>query len=178
VSRKVILTVVALVLVATLSGIGISCKPSKPAQFVTYTNEANEFSIDYPQGWRVEPDLSDPHIRVKICKSLWDQNVGVQVAKYWDEIGGLDSFSQSQIKAASNFEDYVPLSTEELTINGIPAIKHTYTATASPKSYKFVQIYLVKNETGWLLHFFCTGKDFDSREATFDTILNSFRLLK
>ena len=202
-SRKVILTVVALVLAATLSSIVISCKLSNLAQLVTYTNEANEFSIDYPQGWDIVTDVVGIHGACNIWEhKLATEKVGVQVARY-SEASAHDHFSTSQLNEAvgsaesfsalliktltDDYQDYAPVSTEELTVNGVPAIKHTFTGSVNIRlafgvpdtvSYKWVQVYLVQDEVGWLLHFSSPEEEFDSHEATFDIMLNSFRLLK
>ena len=179
-SKKVILTIATLVLVITLSGVGVSCKPSEPAQFLTYTDEANGFSIDYPQGWHIKHPKDPPELKVSIWSKQYGLNpVGTLVGKYeapgWD----LEGFSELRMQHLSDkSEDYAPISTEELTVNGMPAIKHTYTKTVTLTSYKSVEIYLVENGTAWILAFDCPQKSFDSYESIFDTAINSFRLLK
>ncbi len=179
-SKKVILTIATLVLVITSSGIGVSCGPSEPAQFLTYTDEADGFSIDYLQGWDIEYTEERPEIKVAIWSKKFGLNpVGILVAKYEASGYSLEGFSELQMGALPDItEDYVPISTEELTINGIPAIKHTYTETVVPTTYTSVKAYLVANGTGWILGFYCPQESFDSYKSTFDTALNSFRLLK
>ena len=100
------------------------------------------------------------------------------VAKYEAPGYSLKSFSEFQISALPDIiKDYVPTSTKELTINGMPAIKHTYTETVTPTSYTSVKVYLVENGTGWILGFNSPQKSFDSYKSTFNTALHSFRLL-
>jgi len=65
-SKKAILTIATPVLGITLSGIGVSCMSLEPSQFLTYTDEANRFSIDYPQGWYIENPKERPTIKVAI----------------------------------------------------------------------------------------------------------------
>jgi hypothetical protein len=186
-----------------LGGVGASCGPSQPTQFETYTDEASGFSIDYPQGWDVVTDVA--HVNV-LC-NIWEyklakEKTGVQVAKYSERVAASESFSASELKEAvgsansfsallmeglpDNYQDYVAVSAEELTINGIPAIKHTFTGSIKIRlafgvpdtiSYKWVQVYLVENGVGWLIHCSCPEESFDSYESTWDTVINSFRLL-
>lgn len=180
-SKKVLLTIATLVLVITLSSIGVSCGPSQPSQFLTYTDEANGFSIDYPQGWSIEHPKDPPELKVSIYEKKYAFNpVGILVGKYQIPGLSLEGFYVSRIEALlDSCADYASISTEELTINGRPAIKHIYTGIpVAPTPYKFVEVYLVQNGTEWILKFSCPQESFDSYKSTFDTALNSFRPLK
>lgn len=179
-SKKVFLIITTLVLAATFSIVGMSCGPSEPSQFVTYIDEAGEFSIDHPDGWHVETHKESSDVKVSIWEKEFGLNpVGIMIAKYAASGHSLESFSEFQIGALPDItEDYVPISTEELTINGIPAIKHIHTSTINPATYKSVRVYLVSNGTGWILGFNSPQKSFDSYKSTFDTSLNSFSLLE
>ena len=202
VSKKVSLTIIALVLFVALSGIDISCKSSSPAQLMKHADESQGFSIDYPKGWDVVTDVAHVNVLCNIWKNKYSSNLaGVQISKYADKKAASLRFTTSQLKEAvtsvdtfsallmkglpDDFADYEPISTEQLTINGIPAIKHTFTGSVFKRTagiqysvdYNYVQVYLVKNGVGWTLHFPCSEEDLDSYESTFDTILQSFRLL-
>jgi len=178
--KKAILTIATLVLGITLSGIGVSCMSLEPSQFLTYTDEANGFSIDYPQGWYIEHPKERPTIKV----SIWSKRLGVNracimVTKESVSVQSLGSYSELRMQHLSGTtKDYVSISTEELTINDISAVRHTYTDTNGTTPYKTVQVYLVDDGSGWLFGFACPQKSFDSYKSTFDTALNSFRLLK
>jgi hypothetical protein len=189
-SKKVILTITTLVLVITLGGVGVSCGPSQPTQFETYTDEASGFSIDYPQGWHIDehPNEECPELKVSIQEKKYTSNpVAICVYKYEMESSLetevlLKAFAVGRMKVLPNeHADYTPVSTEELTINGMPAIKHIYTSVAHlafhTAPYKCVEVYLVENGTGWILRFYCPEESFDSYESTWDTVINSFRLL-
>jgi len=145
---------------------------------VTYTDDANGFSIDYPEGWHVEHPKEPAELKVAIWSKKWGTGMaGIMVAK--ESVPGLslEAYSKLRIQYLSDAEDYVPISTEELTITGMQAIKHTYTCTVGQTSYARVQVYLMQNETGWFLGFDCPQKSFDSYQSIRDTVLNSFRLL-
>ena len=178
-NKKTILIVIFLVLIGTLSVQGLSCGPSEPPQFVTYTSETEGFSIDYPDSWNAG-DSREPQVKVAIWEKEFGLNpVGIMVAKYAAPGYNLKSFAEFQINALPDIiEDYISVSTEELIISGIPAIKHIYTHTVGPTNYKSVKVYLVENETGWILGFNSPQKSFDSYKSIFDTSFNSFRLLE
>jgi len=179
-SKKSVLIITILALIVTLSITYVSCGPSEPSEFVTYIDEAVGFSIEYPDGWHIETHKESSDVKV----SIWEKEFGlnpvcIMVAKYAASGHSLESFSEFQIGVLPDIaEDYVPISTEEFTINGIPAIKHIHTSTISPTTYKSVRVYLLSNGTGWILGFNSPKKSFDSYKSTFNTSLNSFSLLE
>ena len=178
-NKKTILIVIFLVLIGTLSVPGLSCGPSGPLQFETYINKEEGFSIDYPDTWNAG-DSRDPQVKVAIWEKEFGLNpVGIMVAKYAAPGYDLESFAEFQIKALPDItEDYISVSTERLSINGEPAVKHIYTHAVGPTTYKSMKAYLVENGTGWILGFDSPQKSFDSHSSLFETSLNSFRLLK
>ena len=179
-SRKVVLIVAGLTLVVALSIISLSCGCSKPAQFVTYTDEVNGFAIDYPEEWHVEHPSNDPQIKVAIWRKKVNQSpIGIIVTKYEASGHTLESFSGFQIgRLPDKIDDYAPISTEEITINGMPAVKHIYNETLASHLYTSVQVYLVQGGAEWILAFHSPQESFASYESTGDTALNSFRLLE
>jgi len=128
-NKKTILIVTFLVLIGILSVIGLSCGPSRPPQFATYTSETEGFSIDYPDSWNAG-DSREPQVKVTIWEKKFGFNpIGMRVAKYAAPGYNLESFAEFQINALQDItEDYISVFTEKLTISGIPAIKHTYTS--------------------------------------------------
>ena len=177
-NRRAVFAIAALLLVTVFCIISASCGPSGPPQYVTYTDEVNGFSIDYPQGWDVNPKESSD-VKVAIWSKKFGINAaGILVAKHDAPGYTLKAFSDFQIDALPDIiDDYAPISTEELTVYGIPAIKHTYSQTVTPTAYKTVKVYLVEGRTGWVLYFPCPQKSLDSYKSIFDTALNSFRLI-
>ena len=173
------MTITTLVLVIILSVIGVNCGPSGPPQYVKYTDDANGFSIDYPEGWHVEHPKEPAELKVAIWSKKWGTDrAAIMVAK--ESVPGLslEAYSKLRIQHLSDTDkDYAPVLTEELTISGIPAIKHTYTSTVGQTSYTSVQVYLVENGTGWVFGFVCPQKSFDSYRPIRDTAFNGFRLL-
>lgn len=177
--KKIFSIIITFTSLFILGVIGISCGSSEPPQFVTYTSETEGFSIDYPDSWNAG-DSREPQVKVAIWEKEFGPNpVGIMVAKYATSGYNLESFAEFQINALPDItEDYISISMEQLTISGISAIKHTYTNTVGPTTYKSVKAYLVENGTGWILGFDSPQKSFDSYSYIFETFLNSFKLLK
>jgi len=176
-AKLILMGVVAAVLLSLVSCAG--APQSEPPQFITYTDEANGFSIDYPQGWDVNPKESSD-VKVAIwSKRLGTNATGILVAKYSAPGYTLKAFADFQIDALGDtITDYAPVSTEELTVYGVPAIEHTYNETVSPTAYTTVKVYLVDGGTGWIIGFPCPQRSLDSYGSIFDAALGSFRLLE
>ena len=177
-NKSIILTVATL-LVTTSGLIGVSCEALETPQFVTYTNEAKGFSIDYPEGWEVEPFPEHPKGMVSICtKTLLLKDVCINVYKTEAPLLSLEDFSEVQIQSACDItEDYTLTSREELVINGILAIKHDYNCTRGSTTYFSLEVYLVYDGKGWILSLYAPLEAFDAYESIFDSSLKSFRLL-
>ena len=176
-----IITILSLVLTLSILSIIITgCTTSEPSQFVTYIDEANGFSIEYPDNWHTDTPKDPPEVKVSIWEKEFGLNpVGIMVAKYTASGYTFESFFEYRKNyLASNTKDYSPVSTEELTISSVPAIKHTYTKTVGTTTYKSVEICLVKDNKGWILVFNSSAKSSDSYKPIFDTCFNSFRLLE
>jgi len=177
--KRVILAIATL-LVTTSGLIGGSCGTSETSTFVTYTNEAKGFSIDYPEGWEVEPFPEPPKSMVAISTKTWNlKTVRIMVFKSEALDLTLADFSEVQIQwACDNTADYTLIFTEALNVRGIAAIKHTYNCTIASTNYFSMKVYLVQNGTGWILCFDVPQESLDSYESIFDSSLNSFRLLE
>ena len=177
--KRIILTIACL-LVVTSSLIGGSCGTSETANFVTYTNEAKGFSIDYPEGWEVEPFPEPAKSMVAISTKTWNlKTVRIMVYKSEELDLNLEDFSEVQIQwACDNAEGYTLTFTEASTVRGIPAIKHTYNCAIASTTYFSMKVYLVQNGTGWILCFDAPQESLDFYESIFESSLNSFRLLE
>ena len=177
--KRVILTVATL-LVTTSGLIIVSCGPSETSQFVTYANEAKGFSIDYPEGWEVEPFPEHPKSMVSICTKTWNlKEVCISVYKSEAPDLSLGGFSEAQIQSACDItEDYTLISTEEIDIDDIPAIKHNYNCTRGATIYVSIEVYLVQDEAGWVLSFYAPQESFDTYKSDFASSIRSFRLIE
>jgi hypothetical protein len=179
VNNKISLTITIIFLFIVLSLSYGGCTSPKPSQFLTYTDKANGFSIDYPKGWYIKHPKKPPQLKVAIySKKYGISPVGILVGKY-NALGyDVKSFSKNRIKyLANNTQNFNSISTEEITINGRKAIKHVFTSKVGRTSYKSMEIYLVENGKGWIIRFTSPQKTFDSYKFVFNTSLNSFKLI-
>ena len=179
-AKKIILIITLLSLAVTLSVIGAGCGPSEPSQFVTYIDEENGFSIDHPDNWNVETPSNPPELKVSIYEKIVGLNpVGIMVGKYQASGYDLESFTEFRKGFLSDScQEYVSISTEQLTVNGIPVIKHFYTETVGQTSYKITEVCLIDDGTGWIVRFNSPEKSFDSYKTIYNTAFDSFRLIK
>ena len=74
-------------------------------------------------------------------------------------------------------EGYTPISEEALTVNGMAAIKHVCSLAYVEVTFQWMLLYVVEDTTGWAVS--CAGMSdcWSKYEPTFDTIVESFRLL-
>lgn len=149
--------------------------------YETYTDVVNGFSIEYPQGWNKYPEeYMEEEILIGYGDSsrcdgiLSNFNVGqekllvsMSVQDFWEEV-------KQQL---ATLEGYAPISEEEITIYGLPAIKHVYIFMYQGEPLKNAQAFLVEGKTAWGI--ICTSAPncWSQYESTFDTIINSFKLL-
>ena len=177
-AKRVILTITC-VLVITSGLISGSCETSEVSHFATYTNEAKGFSIGYPEDWEVDP-LTDPPQMVSISTKTWNlKTVRIMVYKSEASDLSLEDFSELQIQSVlDNATDYALIFTEALTVRDVSAIKHTYNCTIASTTYFSMKVYLVQDETGWILCFDVPQESLDAYESIFNISLNSFQLLE
>lgn len=151
--------------------------PTGYKSYTGYTNTWNEFFVIYPEGWR------DYDVESACCAFIGPiQNDGI----FPDFVvtGEALSFEMTvqecfEIYRDQNqyYEDYEEVSTEEITVNGVFAIKHTFTLTIDRISCTLAQVYLITNESAYILTLGSSTKDYPNFTETFDNLINSFQLL-
>ena len=77
----------------------------------------------------------------------------------------------------ATIQGYAPISEEEITLCGLPAIKHVYGATAQGIAVKGVLACLIEGKTRWLITCVAAKSCWSEYESTLDAIINSFELL-
>jgi hypothetical protein len=177
---KRIILAIACLLVMTSCLVSGSCETSETVNFVTYTNEAKGFSIDYPESWEIEPFPEAPKSMVSISTKTWNLKT-VRIMVYKSEAPGLslEEFSELQMQSVSDTaKDYALIFTEAFKVRDIAAIKHTYNCTIASTVYFSLKVYLVQDGTGWILCFDVPQESRDAYESIFESSLNSFRLLE
>ena len=68
----------------------------------------------------------------------------------------------------------VTISKERITVDSIPAIKWAY-QSPSVKSVTQMHVSFIREDVAWMFIFTCAEKAFNSNEATFDSMIASFR---
>jgi hypothetical protein len=88
---------------------------------------------------------------------------------------GMDIYTYFELAQQSFKEEQpVTIAKEQITVDGIPGIKWTY---QSPSAESVIQTHVsfVREDSAWMFIFTCAEKAFDTNEATFDFIVDSFR---
>lgn len=84
---------------------------------------------------------------------------------------------QTTVLMEEMLQGFRVISTEELTINGIPAAGATFTWSLAGIRIKQQEVALVTNKTCFYITFTSLLATYDKHVDTFDTIANSLRLL-
>lgn len=157
--------------------------PTPIPGFQTYTDTVNGFSISYPDDWEVIPkEESDLLLAIFLAPSLCSGYLSSS-AVFKQEFSfsmSVQTYYLEVCKAVvSDYEGYTSISEEELTVCGVPAIKYvyTYTDTESGFTKQNMELVLVKEQTGWTIATSSTVECWNLYENTFNTIIDSFRLL-
>jgi hypothetical protein len=144
-----------------------------------YSNNEYAFYLAYPKDWS---EMSDSVIGQEedIITGFWasSEEYGVTtnvlvVKKVLP--GGMDIETYFEL-AQQGFEDGPPVTIlkEHITVDGIPAIKWAY-QSPTVKSVTQMQVLFTREDIAWMLIFTCAEKAFNANEATFDSMIDSFR---
>ncbi len=158
--------------------------------FLTYTDQTNGFSIDYPSDWERMPEwlLGGAEMLLggggNIAVGFWapakeehgfTPNFTIAKATLPYEQGPQAGYEELKLTAEQE-EGYIFISKGDLTISGVPAIKYVYRSSYISDSTT-MYVYLVQGRVGWLITLSCAPQSFGSLEPTFDAIANNFQRL-
>lgn len=146
--------------------------------FAIYKDEKNGFSIEYPKDWIKQESIPmymitfQDNLNVMTSVNVITQTlpIDMSISQYWDiNKGSLETFGK-----------YTPLSTVNLSINGIPAIRHIYTIeipiSQTNLPMELSHVALVKDKRAWIITFGTTPDDFKQYSPIFDYMAQSFKL--
>jgi hypothetical protein len=152
--------------------------PTLMSGFTTYTNTSKGFSISVPDGWDT--------------RTMQETEVGIFFVSPSRCAGGFPIASVATTNASGytsvqtyylevfepqseTWNGYKLISEENLTINGIPAIKVIYTS----EGYNIQEMgcILLNQQTAWMIVGSCDIECWDTYESTFNTMINSFHML-
>jgi len=161
--------------------------PAAPPGYIGYTHwtflgtflgRQGGLFIVYPEGWQemavdefegfgfmgpIQSDGSIPSFNVVRVNLL-------------DEMTVREYFESARAVYELLFEGYKEVSTKEITVNGVAAIKHTFTMTQFGLSLTMIQVILINNEMTYIITLGTTTTVYPDFVETFDTIINSFQL--
>ena len=151
--------------------------PTSLAGYLTYTDEANGFSISYPEDWDIVQDWMSTHVsfRDSVLYGIFASTIDV-VSEELPYSMSIQAFHDA---AKLNFQDsegYTLVSEEELIIDGKTAIKHVYTMSILGLTGQQMEVYLMEDKTVWILNFNTVPAFWSQYEDTFNTVARSFRL--
>jgi len=150
--------------------------------YMRYTDEANGFSISYPENWNAVQRLETPEksevafVDPRFCCSA---PAGITVVK--EELprgmSVTEYFELGLSLVTSTYQWYTSISQEQTTLDDGTAIKHVYTGGFDRFAAKHTGFYVVKGSKGWVMTSMVSPALEEQYELVFDAMVNSFRLL-
>ena len=162
--------------VNTLTGY-FRVSPAPPDGYVGYTDWENGFFLAYPEVWEQEEQFGALVVfKGPMYKGSCPNFIVSKVPFY--QLTTAEEFIRQTIELMGEVvEDFKLISTEELTINGIPAARGTFTWSLSGVDIKQQQVILIKENTCFVITITWLLATYDQYADTFDTIVNSFIFL-
>jgi hypothetical protein len=210
-------TLLALILISCSIGWGCGTKPVTspiptslpntagiPANYTTYTDESNVFSISYPSDWEEDQAYmamfgqSGKRDTTKIKAGMPIEEFGIMFSggrragngwvPYLDiEVGPLTAgistldrvVDESELVQQKNFDGYQELSRIKTTVDGREAIILEWQGNETKDEIRnFLQLYTIANKAVWEVDFITTPNDFAKWHDDCYAVLNSLRILK
>lgn len=138
-----------------------------------FTNYGNDFSVEQPAGWAV---VQEPDGR--------DQTFTSQTGKAWARVvvAPSEGMTLSEIVEARkeylNSIDIYPYGEKEITISGTSGVELIFTEWYNQRDYKETQTLVLSGNKYYIITFGARVNDYTFYSEDFDSILNSFKLLR
>ncbi|MBN1691653.1 MAG: hypothetical protein JW901_11590 [Dehalococcoidia bacterium] len=180
--RFVYFAILLLLIVAAVAGAFSGCvRGSQSSTFKTYQDSIHGYSFFYPAGWKqVDPAL----LQAGEYIAFWDPDKGNGMPPYVSiseiplvERMTLADYFKSEMTMVNRDESYTFISSEDIVINGIPAKKHVALFDHETTPAKVMQGIMVYGNSGWIVNCMCSPSKYNTYKPTFDSILNSFRIM-
>lgn len=150
-------------------------------EYLEHLDEENGFAILYPQDWEMVPP---EHWAEGTLISFWageaDMECVPQFSVTIEELSqpmGVEAWFEELKGNYTAEEGYTPISEEALTVDGIAAIKHVCSLDVGEATFEAMLLYVVEDTNGWTVTCICVSDCWTKYEPTFDTIVESLRLL-
>jgi hypothetical protein len=173
----VIATIVIVVIATRPPPISI---PQPPAGFAAYNDIVSGFAIIYPEDWEMIPKQNIEFALV----GFWHRRPGATTNSFYIMKAPLpyamdveDNFESEEGYFPGEYANYTPVSTDTLTLNGMKAVRHTWTFTVSGEGFKYIRQYVVHRKTIWVLEGGCALDSFDSYQSAYNTMMSGFYIL-
>lgn len=155
--------------------------PESTTEHHTYVfDEIRTFWIEYPIVWKVAPqeqwgntaillyDLSSCEDGL-LASDIMVEELPIQMS--------IETYLELGKEKLESMEAYIPISEENIVVDGIDAIKYIYSMNSSGINYKLVTYSLVEGRTGWVITFSgYPASCVDEHEDDFDSIAASFHI--
>jgi len=158
--------------------------PSPTLEYDTYADLEHGFSISHPWGWDIRPEevwVWEPALISFCASSLCEMTTTFFVVRKkvlpWKNIS-LPEYYEAAKQALEDSERYTFISKEGLTLGRRVGIKHVYTYLREARTYKVMELYMVKDLTGWTISCVTVPACWSQYEPIFDAIVGSFRLVE
>ena len=151
--------------------------PTPILEYLEYIDEENGFAILYPNGWEMAAaevalvgfaaGVADIECAPQFTVTMEELSQPMSVDAWFEELKG-------NYTAAGG---YIPISEEALTVDGVAAIKHVCSIDVYEVAFHAMLLYVVEDSNGWIVFCPCRSDCWSKYETTFDTIVDSYRLL-
>lgn len=147
----------------------------------TYLNGEYGFSINPPKGWKIKENVHIDNITLIVAFiGPVENNFAVNINIYSENVKGMDlqEYVASNKKGlASSFPGYNLILEKNTTINSLEAYELIYTAKLRNKDLKYKQVFLIKDDEGYIITFAALKDNFDKYIAVFEKSIGTFRFL-
>jgi hypothetical protein len=180
-----LLCIVQLMLLITtwvLSGCSTNHSVVQPTEYVTYQDDKNHFTIDYPKHWSV--DYTDKSVTVMFVSPKENEqdnrteNLTVTVTPLpYEASAPVEKYTDgivATIKQRSPEMEVV--SSRSITIHDYPAIEVVVRGKMSGIEYTISTNYLFKGKTGYVIGYTYPNSDKDKYEEIYTKMLHSFTI--
>jgi hypothetical protein len=163
-------------------GTSFTVLPVVPPGYIGFTSGWSfldeRFFIIYPEGW--EEQLSEDFIL--LVHGPMQANGSYPALNIVSESLPQEMTAWQYFEAASSWVyssllNYQVVSTEEIVVDGIPAVKHTFTLTVQGINMTMIQVMLVIEEVAYIGTFVVSTIYYNNFAETINTIINSFQFI-
>jgi len=151
-------------------------EPTPVLGFVTYTDNTNGFSISVPDSWETGTGEHLIFIFSSPSKCEGGYPSGGVTASY-EDTSVQTYYSEVVEPSIEDYDEYELISKENLTIDGVTAIKVIYTYAADGDTLQIMDCFLVRQQTLWRIIAQSVPACWNTYESTFNTMVSSFQVL-